>query len=385
VARTFRIALFLTCSLAVAHAADSVTYQVDVAHDGAIKLKKSFAPPLKLKWSRDFDGVVSYPIVVDGRAYVTAEASNDKGADLFALDLNTGVDVWKAHISGAFPFAAAAYDNDKLFVVNSDGLVRTFDAASGRAGWSLQLSNLSTGSTTAPPIASGGHVFVGGYGFVEEFYELDEANGSVVWSDVLDGGNYSAPAIDDSGALYAGSGCTDYKFDLQFHRVLWEDELGCGSANAKAPVYHDGIVYFVALILGGAMLDSTNGAYLGSFAADQPPAFWQGGGKRFEMAVVDGNLFAVDLKTGNVAWDFAGDGQLCSAPLVMNDFVAIGSQSGELYLVDAATGAEQWSANVGKSFLQPPGGLPTGLGASGNTLVAPSGSRLTAFAAKRRP
>jgi PQQ-like domain len=41
---------------------------------------------------------------------------------------------------------------------------------------------------------------------------------------------------------------------------------------------------------------------------------------------------------------FAGDGQLATAPIVVNNYVFIGSQSGNLYALDASTG--QWSRTM---------------------------------------
>jgi outer membrane protein assembly factor BamB len=89
---------------------------------------------------------------------------------------------------------------------------------------------------------------------------------------------------------------------------------------------------------------------------DQPAEIWRfqaGGHINSEPAIVggvlyvgsdDGNLYALDAVTGAERWRFAANDALSSSPAIADGVVYIGSGSGTLYAVDAASGEERWQA-----------------------------------------
>jgi len=95
----------------------------------------------------------------------------------------------------------------------------------------------------------------------------------------------------------------------------------------------------------------------------------------------NGTLVAQDLD-GLAKWSFTGDGNLVSTPLAAGGVVYIGSSSGNLYAVDEMTGTQVWNDNLGNPVApanESRGGWPiTGLGASYDLLIVPSGLTLTA-------
>jgi len=78
---------------------------------------------------------------------------------------------------------------------------------------------------------------------------------------------------------------------------------------------------------------------------------------------------------------------LITAPIVVNNFVFVGSSSGNLYAVDAATGALQWTKNLGAPIPgQAFGGFgTTGLNAGDGLLVVPAGNTVTAYVLSTNP
>src|ERR1700746_443259 len=120
----------------------SVTWQNNTAHDG-YDPASSLVTPLSLKWSHDFSGsgvsTISYPLIAQGLVIVTTATGNNYGNTLWALDESTGATIWSVDIPGTYFFANAAYDSGKVFVVNFDGLMKTFDAATGNLVWSVSL------------------------------------------------------------------------------------------------------------------------------------------------------------------------------------------------------------------------------------------------------
>lgn len=114
---------------------ESLTWQNNTVHDG-FDPASPLIPPLTLKWSHDFSGsgvnTISYPLIAQGLVIVTTAATgNGYGNTLVALDENTGTTVWSVDIPGTYFFANGAYDSGRVFVVNFDGLMKAFDAATG--------------------------------------------------------------------------------------------------------------------------------------------------------------------------------------------------------------------------------------------------------------
>src|SRR6185295_15247395 len=60
----------------------AVAYQIDPAHTGS--QFDTVSPPLGKRWTRDFGGPMSYPLIAGGKVYVTSFSR------LYALDATTG-------------------------------------------------------------------------------------------------------------------------------------------------------------------------------------------------------------------------------------------------------------------------------------------------------
>jgi outer membrane protein assembly factor BamB len=83
---------------------------------------------------------VSYPLVVDGLAYVVTNASQPMNAQLVALEAATGSTAWKVDL-GPVRAGTIAYESGRVFEVDaaSDAgaalFLRAYDAVSGALDW----------------------------------------------------------------------------------------------------------------------------------------------------------------------------------------------------------------------------------------------------------
>jgi len=67
-----------------------------------------------------------------------------------------------------------------------------------------------------------------------------------------------------------------------------------------------------------------------------------------EWKYTDVSVVALDAETGDLKWDFiTSENPIESSPNVINGYVFIGSGSGRLYAIDASTGEEEWSSDIG--------------------------------------
>lgn len=280
-------------------------------------------------------------------------------------------------ISGTYSWSGHAYDHGKIFVINVDGLLRSFDAATGQAGWSTQSPGQYFFS--APPTAVNGLVYVGGAGSAGTLYAVDESNGIVLWTAGVANGDKSSPAVSSDG-VFVTYPCQAYKFDPLTGSSLWNYSGPCEGGGGRTAAYANGLLYMRDWTNPlGLVFDGAAGTQVGTFTATPIPAFSTQTGF-FQSA---GTLRGIDLGTHNVLWSFAGDGMLVSAPIVIDGVVIVGSSSGNVYAVDATTGSQTWSGSAGASIEAPDEqnvSQPlTGFGAGEGYLIVPAGSALTAW------
>jgi outer membrane protein assembly factor BamB len=352
----------------------AVTYQISVSHDGCSS-DNTVVPPLSQRWSRDFTGPVSYPLIADGKVFVTvADIPNfGSGTTLYALDQATGAIMWSQVITGIFTWSNAAYDAGHVFVVNGNGQLRAFDAADGVLQWETQLPGQRQFSS--PPTAQDGIVYTGGAGSGGTLYAARESDGAVLWTQPLDDGHNSSPALSATD-VFVSFECSAYAFDRTSGQPRWSNNDPCSGGGGKTAVYHAGRVYSRDSD-GNEILDAKTGDLLGTFQASPVPAF----AGKIGLYLNGSTLQATSGR--RTLWTFSGDGRLDSAPIVVGSTVFVGSSSGMLYGLDLRRGRVVWSTNVGVGIPRPDEqnvSQPlTGLGAGQGLLVVPAGNRLAAY------
>jgi outer membrane protein assembly factor BamB len=375
----------------------SVSFQGDVAHVGATRIP-GLNPPLTARWSHTFDGLVSYPVVGDGKVFVTVAPWDHSHywSEVYALDENSGEVVWTQAFEDTYWFQAAAYDNGRLFTIDDSANVRAFDPATGALIWTQIPPPYPTPIARVIPLAGDGVLYIAGepapsHGLVA----FSESDGHLIW-DVQ--GNSYVPAM-DADRLYTAKPGYAAAFDRTTGTKQWEYSDGEGGGYDYAAVY-GGRLYTVVDYWHGRTFDPSTGALLGTFSAGYAPAFADGVGLFLTPPPPNGSppgpppatLDAVDLSTGSTVWTFAGDGRLDSPPFVVNDAVYLGSGSGMIYGLDLHTGRQVWSAKAGEvvpdsdSFSED---TLTGFGAGDGLLFVPANDRLVAYAgsagAQRNP
>jgi outer membrane protein assembly factor BamB len=375
------LALMFASSLSSASPPDATAYQVTVDHAGVTTSGGVLTLQETPRWSVQLPGPISYPIIAEGGVFVTSVAYPGAayGTRLYALNARTGEQLWApVDLVGTYYWSAIAYDAGTLFALNFDGLLRTFSAATGLPGWSVQLPGQYAFS--AAPTASNGVVYVSGAGTGGTLYAVDETNGAILWARSVANGDQSSPAIGSNG-VYVSYSCPNiFAFDFGGN-PLWHypDPATCSGGGGKTGVYAGGRLYARDTVSGGLILDTSTGQLVGSFPGGTAPAITATTGYYMHQ----GNLLAVDLATNVQKWSFAGDGTLTSAPLVVDQTVIVGSGAGRLYGVDAATGHVNWQVATGDSIPGPDEqnvSQPlTGLAAANGILVVPASNTLFAY------
>ena len=129
-------------------------------------------------------------------------------------------------------------------------------------------------------------------------------------------------------------------FRLQWAVEFQQERIGA----AVEPILAGGTVFIGTHSGILHAISSGNGDDLWSFAMDgailQSPAC---DGSRVFAASVDGNVYALDARTGLLGWKYRGPpGGYSAAPIIVSSRVLIGARSGELVCLDSTKGTLQW-------------------------------------------
>ena len=360
----------------VAPTLDAVSYQMNPAHTGAVAFN-ALSLPAGSTWSVDVGGSASYALIVGGRVFVTVAVNSN--SQLLALDATTGATLWgPIALTGT---VNAAYDGGRVFVVSgstNNQIISALDPATGNSLWSTTVP----GSWfPEPPVAADGIVYAINAGQVTAF---DESNGAILWSNGI-GGTDGIVAVTADG-VYGAAPCTGVNLQPAVGTVLWYNNSGCSGGGGATPVVANGTDYAPNSSGGssGTVFDAETGAIKGNYSASVIPAFSSSTG----FFLFSGTLQGIALSNNQVLWSFAGDGQLSTAPIVVNNYVFVGSGGGNLYALDATTGKQVWTQNLGAAI--PPTNeygnvIYTGLAAGDGLLVVPSGTKVTAYTLSTSP
>jgi outer membrane protein assembly factor BamB len=362
--------LFQSCNAIVPTGSKAVAYQIDPAHSGA-QPGDTLSLPLCQRWSANLGAPVSFPLVADGRVFVTVGSTSLSNTSLVALDEATGAILWGPIATGGIFFRAnAAYDNGRVFVVNYDGLLRAFDAATGALLWSAQMPGQQ--AFTSPPTAAGGHVYLGAAG--GNVSSVEEIDGGVDWTALVQGGDNSSPAL-AGGSVFVSYACNQsYAFEQGDGGLIWHHSGPCSGGGGKTVALGFGKVY-TRDFEGDLVLDQADGGESGTYSSTFAPAF-----SATNAFATTGTLQALQ-PDGGVSWSFDAGVALSTAPLVVGSQVVVATPS-TLFVLDAATGAVKGSA-AQAGILGPDeqnvSGPLAGFAAADGRLFVPAGTSLIAY------
>lgn len=382
--------LGLICILFASTASAQVTpeqarnFQIDASHTGATT-SATLKPPLLQRWVVNFGQPISYPLIADGKVFVTVRSA--PGTTLFALNATNGAVVWSSSLGGSSAWSGLCYENGRVFAINGSGLLRAFNGATGVMNWSTQLPGQF--SFSAPPTVFEGVIYTSGAGSGGTLYAVDASNGFVLWTASVANGDKSSPAVTNEG-VYVSYSCPNvYKFNPANGALIWRFSTGCSGGGGKTPALFDGRLY--VRDFSDTIFDSATGQVVGNFNAKNTPAF--SGGLGFFLNGphsfgTPGTLQARILPSTNF-WSFAGDGALQSGILVVNNYVYVGSSLGNLYAVDVFTGQQAWTTNTGESipFVDEQNSSQplTSFAAGEGLLVIPTSTKLIAYEGDTTP
>lgn len=202
------------------------------------------------------------------------------------------------------------------------------------AGGVAQLHGLkwkfqTHGEVNSSPAIVDGVVFVGSND--GNLYAIDQETGSKKWAFATNGRIPSSPAV-ANGMVYFGS------YDGNFYAV------GAADGKLKWKFSNRGERRFAATHLHGSFplgetMPDPFDVYLSS------PAVWNGA---VYFGSGDGNVYALDAATGALKWKFQTGDVVHASPAIADGKLFVGSWDSYFYSFDAMTGKELWRFKTGE-------------------------------------
>jgi outer membrane protein assembly factor BamB len=234
---------------------------------------------------------------------------------VWSTSVGDGVGKYYSHLQPAFA-------NDVVYAADRDGMVKAMNAENGKQLWRVNLAD-GNGffSSSTPAILSGGVTVDGDVLYVgserAQLYALNTSDGSLIWRSTVAGEVLSKPVVTDISVLInTGNGMLQ-SVDRASGTVNW-------TINLEVPALSLRGESSPALAHGAAIVGSSSGR-VSAVLLDQGQLIWQqriaqpGGATEISrLSDVDvtpvvaddiayavaynGNLAAIDLRTGQVIW-----------------------------------------------------------------------------------
>ncbi len=309
-------------------------------------LSPTTVPNLEVKWNQVYgQGGSASPAVVNGVMYVDADFYAENAHYLYALDANTGTQLWRQSRGTKQSPSSPAVANGLVFIGDLDNNLYAFNARTGAPAWTFTTGNSVWSS---PTVANGIVYIISGDG---NMYALDAATGTQLWvKTVFQFGTYSTgnPAV-AGGVVYipAGtSGASLYAVDAKTGAPRWS--VNYTSMGSSSPAVANGVVY-------GGMDDGS----LYALNANTGAVHWKSptlglrmrgvavGNGLVYVGATDSNdnpaLYGINASTGAIVWKFptGGIGYNFSSPAFANGVVYMPGGVG-IFALDANTGAVLW-------------------------------------------
>jgi outer membrane protein assembly factor BamB len=190
--------------------------------------------------------------------------------------------------------------------------------------WTFQTE----GHVIASPAVASGVVYVGSTD--RYFYALDAASGALKWKLKTGARIASSASVADGVAYFESYDATLYAVDAATGTQRWKFST-TGEKRFAAPHLHG------ALPVAETMPDPFD-FYLSS------PVVWHG---VVYLGSGDGNVYAIDARSGALVWRFATGNVVHASPAIADGVLYIGSWDRYFYALDAGTGALRWKFATG--------------------------------------
>jgi len=373
-------------------------------------------------WTKKYESPSHGPnglTVAEGHVYGTTSS------EAFALDQETGKELWKVPLKGPVDIAPSANDGtvyastvpENTSAEYEAGAVGTLYALDGKTGktlwefatvpkdlWGDPGINSGGGLWYPPSFDAKGDVYIGTgnpaplpgtankpWGssrpgnnlYADSMVKLDPKTGKVIWHyqqtphNIYDWDFQDSPVMVKAGgkemAIGAGKSGVVVAIDPKTGKPIWKTPVGTHNGHDNDPLYAMRGEY--NKIKPGEVFPGQLGGVIAPMATDGKRLYVpivnhsmtvHSGSEITEESPATGEVVALNLANGKVEWNRELETPAYGATLVVNDLVFATTADGIVHALKAESGGEVWQAAL-------PSGTNAGVMVSGDMLLAPAG------------
>lgn len=306
-------------------------YRGDNGHTG-LQPGPAVTETPELAWRFDTGGeVYSSPVIVDARLFVAS-----KSGILFALDAETGTELWQFQLSDYVVRSTPTVRDGMLFIGAGFNLF-AIDATTGQEKWRFPMRYAGQSS---PIVVGDGVLLTSQEGWV---YHVDRSTGQMLWRLNTEGLPFGSIAANDSVAIYATDTGIVQCVTIATGRPCWRKDIAAGifaaptmSNDAVILVSRSGVTYSLSLTDGATLWTASIGG-MEPVAVDATTSY---------VASTDGAISAISLSDGVTGWVYATGRTDAAAPVISGNLIVAGTGR-NLVALDATTGQQVWNYLAG--------------------------------------
>jgi outer membrane protein assembly factor BamB len=288
----------------------------------------------QVKWHSNIGSpIVSSPLLHDGLlisatfdSWIKETAFLGKNL-VFALDTNTGDQVWSIEINGDV-FSSPCVAKDMIIIGSMNKNLLAIDSSSGNLKWTFD----ALGEIWSSPSFNGDAIFVGcDDGFL---YSLD-LDGRLKWKTKLNGKiRSSSPCLSEDNLIFIGThNGSIYCLNQSDGVIRWDKQL-------TKPVLSSAAVLKDKVFLGSSdkkvySFDCDTGSKAWEFETGDriwsSPAITENDMVLF-FGSLDSHIYGLDINSGNQTWKFPTMDIIDSSPCIACNMLFFGGRDGILYV-----------------------------------------------------
>ena len=216
----------------------------------------------KLLWRIDkaLGSGFSSVAIADGRIFTVGKRQGE--AQLIALDLKDGKELWSARVGGGDPNCTPTVEDGLVYALGREGDLVCCEAEAGKEVWRKSYRNdfggkmMSGWGYSESPLIDGDHVICTPGANDAIMAALDKKTGEVIWKTAMpanagnrggDGAAYSSVVISNAGGIkqyvqLTGRGVISA--DAKTGKLLWGyNKIANGTANIPTPIVDGNYVF----------------------------------------------------------------------------------------------------------------------------------------------
>ena len=201
------------------------------------------------------------------------------------------------------------------------------------------------------PVVAGGVVLIGSSD--GNLYALDVEDGFPKWQFETGNKVWSSPVVAGEVVYISSLDGNLYALNLNSGSELWRFEAG--GAIASKPVLANGNLHFGAFDSVFYAVDASSGRKRWDFTGAKG-WFWGEAvvsGDAVYAPSLDGNVYALDVATGDIRWAYQTESPIVGAPVLVGENLAVPSQSEGVFLLRARDGEFQDRCKVDGALRAP--------------------------------